>query len=238
VRKLGINIPFHIVHFKVFMNTDNKIVGFLDQVTDASIYGWVTSSMNERPLQVRLIIDNKEVASMTSDIFRQDLQKAGVHPSGHCGFFFDLKESNIKLCTNCIIQIIVDYENTNLVNSPWFYYSDQYLNEIRNETEKIKFNEDDINVLIVGLAKSGTSILTYSISSALSESTVYFEPHTTQCLNHIEFHRNLHQDNLVVTKALYYPQYPHQLPLVSAYYNKKICIIRDPRDLLLSTFLE
>lgn len=89
-------------------------------------------------------------------------------------------------------------------------------------------------VLIYGLPKSGTTILTYKIASALGKSTqVIFEPK----------HRNRDEEKSgnIVTKCLFglNPD-THVTPdSIKEYedYDKKIWIARDPRDVAISNFL-
>ena len=217
------------------MNTEEEAIGFLDDVTDTYVMGWARLVHSNAPLTVRLVINDEEVAQTLANVHRPDIQNAGVHPTGYCGYYFDLRKENITLRENCVVQIDVGNGDAGLKNTPWFFYADDYIEEIRQEIKNIKFKKNDKKVIIVGLAKSGTSILTYRISSALEGATLNFETYNTQFLNHIEFHRKIQQEKIVVSKALYY-RITRYMPLVSAYYNKKIFIVRDPRDLLLSNF--
>lgn len=219
------------------MSSKQNIVGFLDDVTNTRIYGWALVQNQETAVAITLKFNDQEIITLLAQVLRHDVVDAGLHPTGYCGFDLDLQKEGIELPPNCKVQVYAGEAQVELVNSPWFYYSDAYLAEIQEETAVIKFDEDDKKILILGMGKSGTSILTYRIADVDANIKVYFEPYTTQCLNHIEFHRKIYRKyDSYITKALYYPQYPQQLALVGGYYNKKVCIIRDPRDLLISTF--
>ncbi len=219
------------------MSSKQNIVGFLDDVSPTRIYGWALLEDQETAVTITLKFNDEEVITLPAQVLRHDVADAGLHPTGYCGFDLNLQQAGIKLPPNCKVQVYAGTEQVELVNSPWFYYSDSYLQEIKQETESLEFEEDAKKILVLGMGKSGTSILTYRIADVDANMKVYFEPYTTQCLNHIEFHRKIYRKyDSYITKALYYPQYPQQLALVAGYYNKKICIIRDPRDLLISTF--
>lgn len=218
------------------MKANSEIIGFLDQVTETSIFGWAINVQSNKPVSVKLIIDEQPIASTKANLFRQDLLAASIHPSGNCGFNFDLTQLPAGLSANSVIRVRAAKTDVELTNSPWYYYTAEYLAEVERETKQIQFADDETRVLILGIGKSGTSILTYRISAALENAEVFFEPHTTQCLNHIEFHREIGRRKKVITKALYYPQFPNHLSLISAFYNKRILIIRDPRDILLSSY--
>ncbi|MEQ9618060.1 MAG: hypothetical protein RIG61_02675 [Deltaproteobacteria bacterium] len=92
-----------------------------------------------------------------------------------------------------------------------------------------------MKVLIYGIPKTGTTILTYKISSALGESTqVIFEPKVRD--------KSIEKPGNIVTKCLFGfdPSEWYTTPeTIEDYYNyeKKIWITRDPRDVIISSFL-
>jgi sulfotransferase family protein len=91
-----------------------------------------------------------------------------------------------------------------------------------------------IRVLIYGLPKSGTTLLTYKISNALGESTqIIFEPKSRD--------RKIENPNHIVTKCLFgLNSQAYATPAtIREYddYEKKIWIARDPRDVVISNFL-
>lgn len=217
------------------MTATKQLIGFVDHVDEQKIMGWV-SDKSGRSLKVTIFVDDKRVASVKADLFRPDVKKSGHHPTGNCGFEFDLRKASISLPPQAMVRVVAGKERADLMGSPWPYYADSYLADIRQETAKLNYVNQN-KVLIVGLPKSGTSILTYRIASVLPEAEVHFEPFQALGLNHIAFHREATQAAPdVITKSLYYDNTPNQLDLIGAYYNKKIFIIRDPRDLLISTF--
>jgi hypothetical protein len=97
--------------------------------------------------------------------------------------------------------------------------------------------ENGLKILVLGLAKSGTSILTYRIADGLDQCQVYFEPGGMEGGQDVEAHRAFtqHPGN-VVTKMIFHSLSPHRFPEIIPMYDKVIWIHRDPRDRLLSTF--
>ncbi len=92
----------------------------------------------------------------------------------------------------------------------------------------------NIKVLIYGLPKSGTTILTYKISNALGKSTqVIFEPKVRN--------KRIEKPGNIVTKSLFgLDPAGYTTPEAIKDYNnyeKKIWIARDPRDVIISSFL-
>ncbi len=217
------------------MATNKKIVGFVDQVDTTGIIGWASNGTNT-PLKISVRIDGKVVHTTKANIFRSDVVRAGLHPTGNCGFEIFLNDTNIELSSPCMIHLIAGREQVNLFGSPWPYYSEAYLSEIRAEVTTRTHTAAQKQVLIVGLGKSGTSILACSVVDALPNATLYFEPHGRLGLNHIECHRQATHESRIVTKSLFYKNVPNQFDLIASYYNKRIFIIRDPRDILISTF--
>lgn len=92
------------------------------------------------------------------------------------------------------------------------------------------------NVLVVGLNKSGTSILTYRIASGLTTNYIYFEPQSLQGLNNAEIHHKFVSKNKSVTKCLWNPFQLNNIYEIGQMYTHKVWIIRDPRDVLISSF--
>lgn len=217
------------------MTQPQKIVGFLDEVTSERIIGWAMSP-TKRPIKVKVCLNGKELLTVKAEAYRRDLVEANMHPTGKCGFDINLSQAGMLLPSHGMIQAFAGREQVELFNSPWFFYTEAYLNDVRHEIGQISFTEEAKKVLIIGLPKSGTSILTYRITAVLDQAVLHFEPFQALGLNHVNFHRQITRHPQVVTKSLYYPQYPNQLSLIAPFYNKRICIIRDPRDLLISTF--
>ena len=104
---------------------------------------------------------------------------------------------------------------------------------------KIKLTDSKgIRVLIAGLAKSGTTILTYRVASCYDKPKVFFEPGKAKSLHDISIHReiiNLPRE-IVITKSLFSPQHPSSANQIGDLYDKKIWIYRDPRDWIISRF--
>ncbi len=96
-----------------------------------------------------------------------------------------------------------------------------------------------LRILIVGIPKSGTSILTYRIADSMNKPNIYFEPKQRKGLNDVKFHQKVCNENKmpVITKNLYFHGQPKQVKEIVNLYDKIIWIIRDPRDVLISSFL-
>lgn len=93
-------------------------------------------------------------------------------------------------------------------------------------------------ILIVGMPKSGTSVLTYIIAGAFVNSKVYFEPSGVNNLCDIEIHSKIcSEPEITITKCLFLNRKKTRLDEIESLYNKRIWIIRDPRDWLVSNFL-
>ena len=121
---------------------------------------------------------------------------------------------------NVVISVIEKKSRVHLDNSP------VVINQSRSKNK----------VFIVGLNKSGTSILTYMTAAGLGTQKVYFEPNSKEGLNSVAFHGDVTRYNDIVTKCLYYPDYTQYLKEIGLLYDKKVWIVRDPRDLLISAY--
>ncbi|MEM4619298.1 MAG: hypothetical protein QW607_03685 [Desulfurococcaceae archaeon] len=78
---------------KKIFKKKRKIKGFLDGIDGQYVFGWVWDRENpEERLEVIIYVDGKPIATGVADIYRQDLEKAGIGDGRH-GF-------RIKLGTN------------------------------------------------------------------------------------------------------------------------------------------
>jgi len=89
--------------------------------------------------------------------------------------------------------------------------------------------------LVIGLPKSGTSILTYWIKNALPFSRLNFEPETSNGLKNIKLHEKLTSNRRVIVKCLIYDT-ALDFSKIFSLYDKVIWIVRDPRDQAISAF--
>lgn len=88
------------------------------------------------------------------------------------------------------------------------------------------------------MPKSGTTFLTYKIAANLNKPEIHFEPNSFKGLSNTSFHKNATAfDRNIITKCLYYSKPNTQIELIENYYDKKIWVVRDPRDRIISAFL-
>lgn len=94
-------------------------------------------------------------------------------------------------------------------------------------------------ILLAGLPKSGTTILTYRVADCFDNSKIFFEPKGAEGLLDVTEHQRIynHPKTNIVTKCLYVPKMGHRLSEISSFYNYKIWIYRDLRDWIISSFM-
>lgn len=93
-------------------------------------------------------------------------------------------------------------------------------------------------ILILGLGKSGTTILTARISKALKVNHLFLEPQGVLGQSDLALHQSIcTRKGKVVSKVLLYPERPDNLNEIQALYDQVIWIVRDPRDQMISSFL-
>ncbi|MFT5113327.1 MAG: hypothetical protein ACI8P9_002656 [Parasphingorhabdus sp.] len=98
-----------------------------------------------------------------------------------------------------------------------------------------------MKVLILGLAKSGTTALAYKIHESMPDGAeLEFEPGKTKGAEDLQLHNRITASNRpVVTKNLIYPDQQTRWQEIwanVAKYDRAIWIVRDPRDILISNF--
>ncbi|GJL81055.1 MAG: hypothetical protein DHS20C01_06890 [marine bacterium B5-7] len=98
-----------------------------------------------------------------------------------------------------------------------------------------------MKILILGLAKSGTTALAYKIHAALGlNARLEFEPDTASGAENLSLHDDITSiDDPVVTKNLIFPTNQMNWDNIFANvakYDRAIWIARDPRDIIISNF--
>ena len=85
---------------------------------------------------------------------------------------------------------------------------------------------DKNRILIVGLPKSGTSILAYRVAACFDNTKIFFEPGKEKGLLDDKIHEEIFYSGRknVLTKCLFVPNEEKNIKEVSKYYNKKIWI--------------
>ena len=142
-----------------------------------------------------MFINGKEVAEKIAHLTRPGLVEKGIHKTGLCGFRFELPDkSTINLTRSSSIEIKTASINGDLVdiisNSPYEFNPPEWFIKLNSEFNSGKGQK----ILIVGIPKSGTSALTYSVAESV-ESRVYFEPKQFDGLRDVEFHKQICEQN-------------------------------------------
>lgn len=184
------------------------------------IIGWIFDKDDmEKVISIDIHFNGNPVAKLKCDLYRGDLKTKRNHPTGLCGF--EYKISNLISSNKLnVIEVFVSNENILLKNSP-------FLIDNRKKNNRI---------LVVGLNKSGTSILAYRIASGLKTNKIYFEPKSKESLSHYNHHIGYTESSNIVTKSLYHQGYDQAFTQISQLYDKKVWIVRDPRDVIISSF--
>ena len=198
-----------------------EIRGTVGRILDNKISGWVyNKTQPNKNITLVVTINNLYSFETIANSPRPSLNQSNLKKTKHYGFNFSIPEDSLKKGNLNHIAIKEKKSNIELYNSPCF----------------IDLRPLNNRVLIVGLNKSGTSILSYRIAEGLKAKHVYFEPKSKKGLADIEQHIGFTSRDKVVTKCLYHPKYSKNINSISLLYDKKIWIVRDPRDVLISSF--
>jgi hypothetical protein len=198
-----------------------RVRGNVGKIRRGKLSGWAMNVDTNEPVDLQLIINGVVIQEMRAIKFRKDVLDKGLHSTGKCGFEFDLGKVLPDQC-----EIEVRPNNQSIV--------------LNNQIQVVNKNLKN-KILVLGLAKSGTSILTYKIANALENSKVYFEPNGHDGIKNLAFHLGIFKKEEavnIITKLIYHPGKVSGKDLrnLSNLYSKKVWIIRDPRDTILSSF--
>ena len=196
------------------------IKGHVDRADVNRIAGWALDTESDTPIKIELYLNDELVEEQEATHLRKDLINPDNNRHGNYGYIIQRPDLFTK--EDAILRVMAtsaNGEQTELKGSPIV---------IANSHEKI---------LVVGLPKSGTSILGTRISGSIENAEMHFEPGGNKGLCDVDLHCGLAGKlTNVVTKSLFlwYPEI--ELKRITKLYSKVIFIIRDPRDNLISSF--
>ena len=194
----------------------------IDMATIWALKGWAYNTEDpQTPLNLEIYVNDELIDRTIADKKRVLLAEQGLHPTGHAGFSYYLGDR----------AIIKSGDYIHIRYGDQIIYQQELL--VGGHT-----GESNQSILIVGQGKSGTSKLTYVVSGGMAEDVnVHFEPKGRQGLADIGLHRKLTSELPVVTKSLYTPKSKVRFGSLSQLYDRKIWILRDPRDRTISLLL-
>ncbi len=88
----------------------NKAIGRIDNCTRRVVSGWAAITNNKHVVELELHVNGHFVSAMQADLLRADVERAGLHPTGECGFKF-LLDDNQLLNNGDTVQIYVINNN-------------------------------------------------------------------------------------------------------------------------------
>ncbi len=94
-----------------------KSMGRIGSVADNKVIGWAKYAYNNKPATVELYINDVFIAQKKANDFRPKLLEDKVHPTGHCGYVFELEEGTLK--SGDKVQVKVQDDVRFLNGSPW-----------------------------------------------------------------------------------------------------------------------
>jgi len=187
----------------------------IDILNKKRCIGWIIDKNDPtRTLDIQIILKGKILSNSTADILRIGTKEQGLHKSGNCGF-----DCDINISEDAVSDVVIKSDNTVVYGS-------------------IKDTKSFLKILIVGLAKTGTTALFYYVKSLFDTSETLFEHGSDKSLIDSNFHNIENIEDNVVSKSLFYQQTfkKKSLNSIADKYDKRILIIRDPRDVLISIF--
>jgi len=205
-----------------------SVKGRVDVLTKWWVKGWVYEKFDSEPLSISIYNNEKLVCADVASIHRAGLQRKGLHQTGNCGFEIYIgNKTSFKKGDKITIKA-TDSEN-NIVP-----IKEQIFEQ--KPTTQTRRNKKD-TFLVVGMGKSGTTAITYKIANTLNDPVINFEPGKHKGLLDVGLHKKITIKTPVITKSLFGKNLNVNFGAISHLYDRKIWIIRDPRDQLISIML-
>lgn len=79
--------------------------GIVGNIGPRVVTGWAEGASGEI-VELVLIKNGKEIERRTSNILREDLRQAGIHPTGVCGFVFEVPEPGLLPTDNIEVRFV------------------------------------------------------------------------------------------------------------------------------------
>ena len=95
-----------------------KSIGKVIFSNHIAIVGWARDLAQEEPLQVKLWINGKKVATTLANKFHQKFKDRGIHPTGNCKFVFDYMDLPQDMIYTYPIEITAGADDEQLKGSP------------------------------------------------------------------------------------------------------------------------
>jgi len=94
-----------------------EMKGALDRVTPRRIIGWAAFADDHAPVRVTISVNGEAVAEVQAQRPRPDIRKSGLHPTGRCGFAFELPE-DVQLHEGDLVSARIVGTDRDLDGSP------------------------------------------------------------------------------------------------------------------------
>ncbi len=195
----------------------------IDQSTIWNVSGWAfDSNQLNKSADIEVYINGKSIAKQIAKQKRPKLKTNKKHPTGEAGFSINLGDK-IKGKSGDILTLNINGKQVE--ERPLIIPKTKQANNVQS-------------VIIVGQGKSGTSKLTYVVNSGMPTNTeIHFEPKGIKGLPNIGMHKELLGKLPMINKSLYGPNQSVKFGAISQLYDRKIWILRDPRDRVVSLML-
>jgi len=103
--------------WKYLVSTKSDLcVGYVEAIKGNSVKGWAKYKEGDKDANVVLFIGDKQVATTTANLYRKDLQQAGLR-DGNCAFEFNDVDIH-KMRAGSLVNVRVEGDSQDLSNSP------------------------------------------------------------------------------------------------------------------------
>ncbi len=124
-----------------------KSIGIIGKVDRTKISGWGKYVDSNDPATVELYINDEPVQTKLAKDFRQHILDAKIHPTGHCGYSFDLSGSPLKNGDKVSVKLTND------------------INFLQNSNQIFKKKIKEC-IVHIGLHKTGSSSIQNTLNNA------------------------------------------------------------------------
>lgn len=97
--------------------TLKRYCGSIGQLSQGNLQGWSIDRESNEPVSVAIYINDKVRKNVIADLYREDVQRKGLHVNGKCGFTLPLVDLG-HLAPGDRISVRIDDGKYELTNSP------------------------------------------------------------------------------------------------------------------------
>lgn len=100
------------------LKTQRRFTGSVGKLNNGVMIGWTVDRESDQPATLTVSVNGEERCQVTADLFREDVQRRGIHLNGNCGFSVSTEMIG-RLTPGDRVSVLTNDGSYELTNSPF-----------------------------------------------------------------------------------------------------------------------